>query len=401
MYCQRRRAGLKKQGYLEPDYTKTHQELKRKGVNLQLLWEEYKAKAGDHFYSYSQFCRHYKAFKLSLKLSMRQTHKAGEKGFIDFSGTGIPIYCSDNTIDFEARLFVVVLGASNYTFAIAIRTRSLIDWIGAHVAALNYYGGVPEMLIPDNEKSAVSDACHYDPDVNPTYADFARHYQVLILPTRSRHPKDKAKVEKGVQFSQTWVVAKLRHRKFYSLDALNEAIKPVLDELNNRPFKQLPGTRLSQFIELERPALASLPQQPYEFATFKKLQVRSDYRICVDKHEYSVPYQFIHKTVDCRISQTSIEIFYQGNCIARHLRSYLPGKQTVLDAHMPQTHLAHQQWTPARFEHWAQQIGEKTLQAVKIIIKDQPHPEFCYRIHNGLHHLSKQYGNALLEQACA
>ena len=243
-HCKQRQPG-KHDGYLVPDYQSIHKELKQKGINRQLLFDEYvKNNTSGKHYSYTQFCRGYRDFLKQLEPSMRITHNAGEKCFIDYCGPRIAIYDKSNDIAHRAYLFVASLGASNYTFAIATLTRSLPDWIFANTKTLEFFGGVPILMVPDNEKSGVHEASYYDPDVNPTYADFARYYETIILPTRPRKPKDKAKVEKSVQFAETWIIGKLRHQKFYSLDVLNQAIKPLLQgncsPLTNQFFQKAP-----------------------------------------------------------------------------------------------------------------------------------------------------------------
>lgn len=397
----KRRAPIRGFDVSQPDFIKIHQGLKKKGVNRQLVWEEYKTAAlPGKYYSYTEFCRRYRQFLMTLKPSMRQTHSAGEKCFIDYCGPRIPIYNDKDEVEAKAYVFVATLGASNYTFVTATLTRSLPDWIAANVATLNYFGGVPALMIPDNEKSAVSDACYYDPDVNPTYADFARHYDTVILPTRPGCPKDKSKVEKAVQFVETWIIGKLRHHRFQSIDALNAAIKPLLEVLNDKPFQQLPGTRKSQFEALDKPALKPLPRDVYDYAIFQKATVHLDYHVTINKHYYSVPQHLIGKTIEVRVTQSTIECLFNGKSVARHQRDDAPGERTTNPKHMPKAHLAHQEWTPAQFQHFAEKIGPFMARVATQILAQQRNPECVYRIHNGFRQLAKVYGQVALEGAC-
>lgn len=385
----------------QPNFTKIHQALKQKGVTRELLWEEYKATAlPGKYYSYTRFCYYYRQFLKALNPSMRQTHIAGDKCFIDYCGPRIPIYNDKGDVTGKAYIFVATMGASNYTFVTATLTRSLPDWIAANVATLNYFGGVPALMIPDNEKSAVSEACYYDPDVNPTYADFARHYDTAILPTRPGRPQDKSKVEKAVQLVETWVIGKLRHHRFQSVDTLNAAIKPLLEALNDKPFQQLPGTRKSQFEALDKPALKPLPRDAYEYATFQKATVHLDYHVTVNKHYYSVPQHLIGKKIEVRVTQSAVECLFQGKSVARHQRDDTAGERTTNLNHMPKAHLAHESWTPAQFQYFAEKIGPHMVLVATQLLAQQRNPECLYRIHNGFRQLVKAYGQAALEAAC-
>src|SRR6056297_3137204 len=259
-----------------PDCAYLHTELKRKGVTLILLWEEY---LGEHpqGYRYSQFCELYRRWARKLKLSMRQIHKAGEKLFVDYAGQTLPIINPQTGEIREAQVFVAVLGASSYTFAEATLGQNLPDWLGSHVRAFEFIGGVPELVIPDNLKSAVNRPCRYEPDLNPSYQDLAEHYGTAVIPARVRKPKDKAKAEVGVQVVERWILARLRKQSFFSLTEANAAIRTLLDDLNNRAFKKLPGSRKEAFESLDRPALKALPAQAYTFAQWKKVRLGIDY----------------------------------------------------------------------------------------------------------------------------
>ena len=271
-----------------PDWSEVHRELKRPGVTLQLLWHEYR-QTHPHGYQYTWFCRQYRAWAGKLDLVMRQVHRAGEKLFVDYAGMRAQVINPATGEVREANIFVAALGASNYTYAEATWTQGLADWIGAHVRCFTYFGGVPEVVVPDNLRAGVSKAHRYEPDINPTYQDLATHYGVAIVPARVRRPRDKAKAEVAVQVVERWILAALRHRQCFSLAELNRAIRALLETLNNRPFKKLPGTRRALFEQLDKPALRPLPVEPYEYAEWKQARVHIDYHVEVHGHYYSVP----------------------------------------------------------------------------------------------------------------
>ncbi len=385
----------------EPDLAQVHTELKRKGLTRLLLWEEYAALDPASAYSYPQFCVRYREWRSCLKLSMRQTHVAGEKLFLDYCGPTIAVVDGVTGEVRAAQVFVAVLGASNYTFVEATWTQSLADWTGSTARALAFFGGVPRLLIPDNLKAAVSKACRYEPTLTQTYADFAAHYGCAVLPARPYKPKDKAKVEVGVQVVERWMIARLRNQTFFSLLSLNLALRELLDDLNTRAFKRLPGTRRSQYEALDRPALAPLPLSPYEYAEWKRARVNIDYHIEVDRHFYSVPHPLVRREVDVRLTARTLEVFHAGRRVAAHPRSLRQGAHSTVADHMPKAHRAHLEWSPSRFLRWASEIGDSTRRIVEHTFATKPHPEMGYRSCLGLLHLAKQYGPARLEAAAA
>lgn len=388
------------QRFCEPDFAYIHSELKRKGVTRFLLWEEYKAAHPENGYSYTQFCFRYREWRKSLNLTMRQTHRAGEKMFVDYAGQTIPIINAATGEVKEAQVFVAVLGASNYTFAEATFSQKEEDWIGSHTRAFTFFGGVPSLVVPDNLKSGVTRACRYEPLLNESYSRMLSHYQTAALPTRPYKPRDKAKVELAVQVVERWILARLRHRQFFSLFELNLAIRTLLNDLNTRPFKKLEGCRHSLFEETDKQALKPLPIGQYEYARWRKARVHIDYHIEIEKHFYSVPHTLVKREVDVRITEKTLECFYQGRRIAVHVRSHLQGSHSTQTEHMPKAHRAHLEWHPGRFLNWAISIGEKTRDMVQHLLNNRPHPEMGYRSCLGLLSLEKQYGKERLEAAC-
>jgi transposase len=384
-----------------PDWAVVHRELRRKGVTLWLLWEEYcAAHAGAACYSYTRFCELYRAWRGSLDVVMRQTHAPGEKLFVDYAGQTVPIVDPTTGVVREVQLFVAVFGASNYTFVVATEGQDLRSWIGAHEEAFRFFGGVPRIVVPDNLKAGVSKAHRYEPDVNPTYQDMAEHYGVAVIPTRSAAPRDKAKAENGVLVAERWILARLRNRTFFSIGELNEAIGELLDALNDRAFQKLPGCRRTAFEELDRPALGPLPSQRYVFAEWRKRRAGLDYHVEVDGHYYSVPYREAKKVFDVRVTANTVECFLKGRRVASHVRSPRPGQHTTVREHMPKAHQQYAEWTPERIAAWAEKIGPATAELTRTIIGSRRHPEQGYRSCLGILRLAKAYGEVRLEGAC-
>lgn len=382
-----------------PDWASIHLELKRKGVTLALLWEEYQSIYPDG-YRYSRFCDLYREWSGKLQLSMRQEHKAGEKLFVDYAGQTLPIVDRNTGEIRDAQIFVAALGASNYTFAEATWAQGLKDWIGSHVRAFSFYDGVAEIVVPDNLKSGVSKPCRYEPDINPTYAELAAHYGCAVIPARVRKPKDKSKVEVAVQVAERFILARLRNRTFFSLAEANHAIRELVDDLNRRPFKKLPGCRQQLFETLDRPALKPLPAAHYQFAEWRYARVNIDYHAEVDHHYYSVPYTLVKKQLDVRLTANTVEFLHKGKRVASHTRSSERGRHTTLKEHMPKSHREYAEWTPQRLVAWAGKTGPNTAALAEKIMSSRAHPQQGYRSVLGLIRLAKTYTPQRLEAAC-
>ena len=386
--------------HAEPDWPLVHRELKRKHVTLQIVWDEYIA-ASPGGYSYSRFCELYRGFESKLSPTMRQTHAAGERLFVDYAGDGVAVVIDRRTGELrKAQIFVAVLGASSFTFAHASWTQTLPDWIDAHVRALAAIDGVPQLIVPDNTKTAVVKACLYDPQVNRTYAEMAAHYGTAILPARPRRPRDKAKVEQAVLIVERWLLGRLRHRTFHSLAEVNAAIADLMTDLNEvRPIRRLGVTRRRLLEEVDRSALKSLPAQPYEFAEWKNCRVGIDYHIEVAAHYYSVPHRFIRAEVEVRLTVRTVEIFLKGERIAAHARGGGNHKHTTIDEHMPSSHRRYAGWTIERIREDARRIGPATTALCELILESRPHPEQGFRACLGIVRLSGPYGAQRLEAA--
>ena len=382
-----------------PDWIDLYQELKRKGTTKYLLWEEYCQQYPDRHYSYSQYCILYQRWLKKQRRSMRQTHKAGEKLFVDYAGQTVPIVSNVTGEIKTAQIFVAVLGASNYTFCEATWSQKLPDWINSHVRAFDFIGGVPTIVVPDNLKSAVTKACRYDPELNPSYQQLAAHYGTALVPARPLKPKDKAKAEVGVQIIERWILARLRHHTFFSLGELNVCIKALLKEVNNKPFKQLKGTRQQWFDSIDRPALLPLPKQSYQYTDITAVKVNIDYHVQYEDHFYSIPHHLVGEAIELHAKEYIIELYFHNQRITSHARKYYSGMTTVSE-HMPVKHEKHHKWTPGRLMNWAKDIGDEVLLWVKTVLNQRQHPEQAYRVCLGLLNLSRSYPAERLNKAC-
>ncbi len=383
-----------------PNWSEFHQQLKKKGVTKQLLWQEYVERNADNNYSYPQLCRIYKEWRSRQQPSMRQTHQYGEKLFVDYCGPTIPIVNPDTGEYRGAQVFVAVMGGSSYTYAEATLSQQLEDWVMSHARAFQFLGAVPEIIVPDNLRSGTTRACKYDPDLNPTYQQLAAHYNVAIIPARPLKPKDKAKAENGVLIVERWIMAVLRHEIFYTLTHLNQRISELLVRLNTKAFQKLPGDRASQFYAHELPAMRPLPLLAYQYTFIKKVKVNVDYHIEVNKHYYSVPYGLLKKQIEAHVSEKTVKLYYHNQCVAQHPRSHHVGGYSTLVEHMPKAHQDYAKWTPERLKQWAGKLGDYVLQWVEYKLASKAHPQQSYKVCFGLLSLSKTYPKKRLNDAC-
>lgn len=383
-----------------PNWATLHQELKKPGVTLMLLWQEYRAQQ-PHGYAYSQFCERYRQWARRLKPSMRQVHRAGEKLFVDFSGKRPHLVDPTTGEELAVELFVGVLGASGLIYAEATRSQELPVWVGAHIQMLDYFQGSAAIWVPDQLKSGVTGASRYEPEINRTYADLARHYGAVVIPARPATPTDKPLVEVSVQIAQRWVLAVIRHQTFFTLADLNAAIRERIDAINDRPMKAVGVSRRTLFEQIDRPALTPLPVTRYELAEWKGCRVNIDYHVEIAHNFYSVPYQLVHERVEARFTASTVEVFFKNRPVAAHARLTGRGRYATELAHMPRAHRAHAEWTPSRLIAWAEQTGPATGRLVAGILARRPHPEQGYRACLGLMRLGREYGADRLEAACA
>jgi transposase len=389
----------KKPARTPPDFGAIHEQLRsHKYVTLQLLWEEYR-QANPDGYRYSRFCELYQRWRSKLDVVLRQEHKAGEKMFVDWAGATIPVHDRHTGQAWQASLFVAALGASSYTYAEATRDQQMESWLRMHVRTFEYFHGIPALAVPDNTKTGVSKAHRYDPDLNPTYYNFALHCGFGIVPARPYKPRDKAKVENAVQVAERWIVAALRHRKFFSLEELNLAIRELLERLNHRPFRKREGSRATVFEAIDKPALKPLPSEPFDLSEWSRARVNIDYHVAFDSNLYSVPYNLVQELVEIRSTATTVEILHKGTRVASHMRSRGRGQAITNDEHRPKSHRAHLEWTPSRMIHWAQTIGPHTAQLFERIMNDKPHPEMGYRGCLGIIRLAGKYSAQRVEAA--
>ena len=388
----KRKPGLK----LPPDFACIHQELKKKHVTRLLLWEDYREIDPDG-YGYSQFCELYNRWAKKLNISMRQVHRAGEKMFVDYSGLTMEIIDPLTGVVKEAEIFVACLGASGYSYAEASESQKKGDLIKSHTRAFSFFKGVTELVVPDNLKSAITKYDWYDPYINESFQDMADHYGTVVLPARPYMPKDKAKVELSVKLVQRWILAKLRHQQFFSIGQLNQAIRPLVDELNNRVIKRLGKSRRQLFLELDKPALKPLPPKPYVYREFKLCRVSIDYHIELNKSYYSVPYQLIGKEVEVRYSDSTVEIYCQNKRVAFHRQLYRLGSYSTNKEHMPSSHRVYVEWTPSRLINWGKSFGQNTERLIEEILSKKPHPEMGFRTCMGILKTAKDLDKAIVE----
>lgn len=383
-----------------PNCAQLDVELRQKGVTLQLLHLEYLEQQPDG-YRYTQFCEYYRRWKKQRAVVMRQVHRAGEKLFVDYSGDG-PEFVNPRTGEvIRCELFVAVLGASNYTYAEATLTQRSPDWLASNSRAVEFFGGVPEIVVPDQLRSAVSKPGRYEPRVQRTYHDWSRHYGTTIIPARPYKPRDKAKVEAGVLVVQRWILARLRHHTFFSLHELNGRIRELVAELNARTMKRYGASRRQLFDRLDRPVLRPLPAVRFEYADWLKARVNIDYHVQVDDHFYSAPSSLVRVQLDVRLSRDTVELEYRGKRIAAYRRSRVRGGYTTNPAHMPSAHRKHAEWSPSRLIAWGKSVGPQTARFVEVLLANRPHPEQGYRSCLGTMRLAKVYGKERLEAACA
>ncbi len=382
-----------------PDWPALHRELKRPGVTLSLLWEEYRS-VHPGGYGYSRFCDLYRDWRGRLNPTMRQAHVVGEKLFVDYAGATMEVIDGLTGEIRTAQVFVATLGASSYTYAEATWTQALPDWIGSHIRAFAYFGGVPRQVVPDNLKSGVVKACLYDPEINRTYAGMAAHYDTAIVPARPRKPRDKAKVEVGVQIVERRILARLRNHRFFTLAELNQAIAELLVALNGRVTRHLGASRRQLFEQLDRPALKPLPAQAYEYAEWKQRRAGLDYHVEVAKHYYSVPHALAKQKLWARITDRSVEVFHKGKRVAAHMRGSGNRRHTTVPEHMPSSHRRYANWTPHRIRRDAAANGVHTEILIDVILRSKPHPEQGFRSCIGILRLAKTHGGERLEAAC-
>jgi len=382
------------------DFTYIHKELKRKHVTLKLLWKEAAVKDSSFSISYSQYCRYYHNWQKNNQLSMKQVHKAGEKTFIDYAGTTIPVVNAKTGEINEAQIFVAALGCSQYTYIEATWTQSSKDFLNSNIHAFEYFGGCSEILVPDNLKSGVTKACRYEPSINKSYRELAKHYGAVVIPARVRKPKDKAIVEGSVLIASRWIIAALRDRIFFTLDELNTAIWELLDNYNNQAFQKREGSRQSIFEGIERETLKKLPSSRFEIADWKNVKANIDYHIEVEHCYYSVPFKLRGKEMQAHYSDNSVEIFSNGQRVAIHPRLHRKGQTSTIKEHMPKGHQDYGDWKPSRIINWANTLGPDVKNAIEFLLNGREHPQLSYRSCLGIIRLEKYYSKERLNNAC-
>jgi transposase len=381
------------------DWRKIHAEMKRPSVTLVLLWQEYRAEQADG-YGYSRFCDLYGEWRKSISATMRQTHPAGERLFVDYAGDTVPVFDQITDAERPAHIFVAALGASNYTYVEARWSEGLADWISAHVNTFTAIGGVPKAVVCDNLRAGVTKPSRYEPGINRTYQDLAEHYGFAVLPARVRKPRDKAKVEVAVLIVERFVLARLRNRHFFSLIDLNAAIRECVADLNAKVMRKIGKSRAELLETIDRPALDALPAEPYRYAEWKKCLVAADYHVEIDKHYYSVPYTLMRQELWASYTATTVEVFHRGKRVAVHRRGPPNRGHTTLPEHMPSSHRRYADWTPERIKREAGEIGPNASALVEVILREKRHPEQSFRSCLGIVRLVGRFPRERVEAAC-
>ncbi len=386
--------------YPLPDWEEIQKDKRKKGVTMQLLWQEYKEKYPEG-YQYSRFCEYFQRWKNSqIEPRMHIEHTGGEQMQVDYAGLKIPVTDPETGEISQVPVFVAILPASNYIYAEAQSSENQCNWNNGHVRALEYFEGVPKIVVPDNLKTGITKPNYYEPGVNLAYQELAEYYQFAVLPARTKKPRDKGSGENGVQNVERWVIAPLRNRKFFGLQEINLAIKEQLEKLNNKVMKSVGRTRRQEFEEIDRPNLRPLPEKPYEYAERKTATVNIDYHIEFDEHLYSVPHILIHQQVDVRATERMVEISHNGKSVAIHPRNFRRGRFSTLREHMPPNHQFMDDINSDRLIEWASKIGPQTATLVNATLRSRPFPEQAYRSCLGILSLAKKHDRRLLEQAC-
>jgi transposase len=383
-----------------PDWEEVRKELRKKGVTLHLIWIEYIEKHPDG-YKHSQFEEYYRRWKKThCEPSMHMTHVGGERMQVDYSGLKMQITNPETGEVSPVPVFVAELPASNYIYAEAQSSENQCNWNNGHVRAIEFFGGVVRIVVPDNLKTGITKPNYYEPDINPAYQELAEHYHFAVLPARVKHPKDKGAVENGVQNVERWVIAPLRNRTFFSLAEVNQAIREQLDRLNNKVMLAVGRSRRQEFEDIDQPNLRPIPEKPYEYAIRKTVTVHIDYHVEFEKHYYSVPHTLIHEEIDLHVTGHMVEAFHKGKSVAIHVRSFKPGRYSTLREHMPPNHQFMDRVNAQQLVHWAETVGPQTAALIIATLKSRPFPEQAYRSCLGILSLEKKHPHSRIEQAC-
>jgi transposase len=383
-----------------PDWEEVRKELRKKGVTLHLIWIEYIEKHPDG-YQHTQFEEYYRRWKkANCEPIMHNTHVGGERMQVDYVGLKMQVTNPETGEVSQVPVFVAELPASNYIYAEAQSSENQCNWNNGHVRAIEFFGGVVRIVVPDNLKTGITKPNYYEPDINPAYQELAEHYQFAVLPARVKKPRDKGKIENGVQNVERWVNAPLRNRTFFSLAEVNQAIREQVDRLNNKVMLAVGKTRRQEFEDIDQPNLRPIPEKPYEYAVRKTARVNIDYHVEFEKHFYSVPYSLIHQEVDLHVTEHMLEVFHKGKSVAIHARSFKPGRYSTLREHMPPNHQFMDRVNAKQLIHWAETVGPQTAALINATLQSRPFPEQAYRSCLGILSLAKKYPNSQMERAC-
>jgi transposase len=387
-----------------PDYDQVHREMSKPGVTLQLLWFEYCDQcraSGETPYQLTQFKKYYREYALKTKATMRIQRKPGELMEVDWAGQTAGIIDTDTGEIIDAHVFVAALPYSGYGYVEAFINQQQESWIAAHVNAYAYFGGATRILVPDNLKTGVIKNTKSELVLNRSYYEMAEYYGTAIIPPRVKKPKDKATVEGAVGIISTYILAAIRNQRFFSIKELNEAIRERLHMFNHKSFQKKDGSRATLFSE-ERQFLLPHPRSSYELAVWKVATVSFDYHIQVDEQYYSVPFEYIKREAQVRLTRNIVEVFFDNSRICSHVRLYgRRGQRSTTEAHMPPKHQQYIQWNGDRFRTWAAKIGINTTAVVEGILTSYKIEQQGYRACMALLKMADQYSPERLEAACA
>lgn len=376
-------------------------ELKKVGVTKKLLWEEYRL-SHPQGYSLSQFSFHLSQHLQNKNPSMVLKHEPGEKLFVDYAGKKLSYIDAQTGEIIECQVFVACLPYSDYSFCIAVKSQCIDDFIYALTKCLEAIGGAPKVLVPDNLKAAIVKANRYEPTINRVLDDFANHYNMAVVPARTRKPKDKALVENQVKLIYNRVYARVRNQQFFSLTDLNLAIKKYTQYHNQTRMQQHDYCREELFLSEEKQTLQALPDKAFEIKYYKEYKLAQNNHIYLgeDKHYYSAPYQYIGKKLKVVYTRSLVRIFCNQNLIAVHQRNFARGKYSTQKEHLCSTHQHYLGRSPEYYKNKAKKLSNTLGDLFELIFSQDKYPEQLYRSCDGLFSLQRNTLPDTFEKAC-
>ena len=384
-----------------PDWEIIHREMQRPDATLDVLWQDWRKTCPEGI-GYTQFTDGYRRWVRGLHIVMRRVHRPGDKLFVDFAGRTVEVRDRDGGPSTYAQIFVAVLGHSNYTYLEATATQTTSDWIRCHINCFEAICGAPQWVVSDNLKAAVWRREREEIVINPAYRDALRHYDTAPLPAGSRKPKHKAKAEVGVQIAQRWILFRLRDRVYFSLEELNRDLRELTAQMNDHPFRKLPGSRRERYEAADRGALKPLPQVRYELCDWRYgVRVGDDYHFEHDRRFYSVAVHFARERIDVRTTAKIVEAFHRGRRIAVHQLLTTPGEVSTLPEHRPIVHQRVLDGEPKELVAWSRTVGPNAEKMVRHHIESRTDATNGVRAARRMRDLARLHGDARFEEVCA